>query len=195
MSDTDHDRSNQEFTYSSASHLADDDDGDESDAQDNRDIAHALSARLRGLSQPTLPDHRVLGSQHNHLEHQRKPLTYSSLPSTPVLPDPVIFPDTSSPLPQPLPPVVFDAPPFSLWDYLREELLATDFDSHQELKWERVSNFLSVPVAIEKVRSSSIPTYSRRTSPTLCKYIERIAYCASVDSAESNDKYEATSYN
>lgn len=41
--------------------------------------------------------------------------------------------------------------PFSLWDYLREELLATDFDSHQEQKWERVSNFLSMPVAMEKV--------------------------------------------
>ncbi|KAF8335752.1 eukaryotic membrane protein family-domain-containing protein [Cantharellus anzutake] len=41
--------------------------------------------------------------------------------------------------------------PFSLWDYLREELLATDFDSHQELKWERVSNFLNVPLAIEKI--------------------------------------------
>lgn len=41
--------------------------------------------------------------------------------------------------------------PFSIWDYLREELLATDFDSHQELKWERVSNFLNVPMAIEKV--------------------------------------------
>jgi hypothetical protein len=41
--------------------------------------------------------------------------------------------------------------PFSLWDYLREELLATDFDSHQELKWERVGNFLSIPLAIEKV--------------------------------------------
>jgi hypothetical protein len=44
------------------------------------------------------------------------------------------------------------AHPFSLWDYLREELLATDFDSHQELKWDRVSNFLSIPVAVEKVR-------------------------------------------
>ncbi|KAJ2919933.1 hypothetical protein MD484_g433, partial [Candolleomyces efflorescens] len=41
--------------------------------------------------------------------------------------------------------------PFSLWDYLREELLATDFDSHQEQKWERVSNFLSMPVAMEKI--------------------------------------------
>lgn len=43
------------------------------------------------------------------------------------------------------------AQPFSLWDYLREELLATDFDSHQELKWDRVSNFLNIPVAIEKI--------------------------------------------
>lgn len=41
--------------------------------------------------------------------------------------------------------------PFSLWDYLREELLATDFDSHQEMKWERVSNFLHVPFAVEKI--------------------------------------------
>ncbi|KIM31638.1 hypothetical protein M408DRAFT_317895 [Serendipita vermifera MAFF 305830] len=40
--------------------------------------------------------------------------------------------------------------PFSLWDYLREELLATDFDSHQEMKWERVSNFLNIPFAVEK---------------------------------------------
>jgi hypothetical protein len=47
-----------------------------------------------------------------------------------------------------------DDTPFSLWDYLREELLATDFDSHQELKWERVSNFLSIPFAIEKVFSA-----------------------------------------
>ena len=44
-------------------------------------------------------------------------------------------------------------PPFSLWDYLREELLSTDLDSHQELKWERVSNFLRVPLALERVRS------------------------------------------
>jgi hypothetical protein len=46
----------------------------------------------------------------------------------------------------------YEPPPFSLWDYLREELLATDFDSHQELKWERVSNFLNIPLAMEKVR-------------------------------------------
>jgi hypothetical protein len=42
-------------------------------------------------------------------------------------------------------------PPFYLWDYLREELLATGFDSHQELEWVRASGFLSIPVAVEKV--------------------------------------------
>ena len=80
------------------------------------------------------------------------PLTYASLPPTPILP---------SPPPSP-PPIVrnqvleHNQPLFSLWDYLREELLATDFDSHQELKWERVSNFLSIPLAMEKVRMSSL---------------------------------------
>ncbi|KAF8606126.1 DUF747-domain-containing protein [Ceratobasidium sp. AG-I] len=88
--------------------------------------------------------------------------TYTSLPSTPVLaatrPE---FPEvrkeaadltrpTSS---QQVEEHEDDLEPFSLWDYLREELLATDFDSHQELKWERVSNFLNVPVAIEKIVS------------------------------------------
>ncbi|OAX44130.1 DUF747-domain-containing protein [Rhizopogon vinicolor AM-OR11-026] len=75
------------------------------------------------------------------------PLTYASLPPTPILPSPPASP----------PPIVRgqeleqNQPLFSLWDYLREELLATDFDSHQELKWERVSNFLSIPLATEKI--------------------------------------------
>ena len=82
-----------------------------------------------------------------------RPLAYASLPPTPISPSPPLQP--TSPLSAPLPSfpsldAVYE-PPFSLWDYLREELLATDFDSHQELKWERVSNFLSMPVALEKV--------------------------------------------
>ena len=79
---------------------------------------------------------------------ESRPLIYASLPPSPI----------SSPT---LPPVRVPTfptsesqgyePPFSLWDYLTfEELLATDFDSHQELKWERVSNFLSIPLAMEK---------------------------------------------
>ncbi|KAK0559734.1 hypothetical protein OC844_004213 [Tilletia horrida] len=40
---------------------------------------------------------------------------------------------------------------YSLWDYLREEVSATDFDSTQEIKWERVSNFMAVPFAVEKI--------------------------------------------
>lgn len=76
--------------------------------------------------------------------------TYSSLPPTPISSSPP--PPSSNPeryrLLQDRSEVY--TRPFSLWDYLREELLATDFDSHQELKWDRVSNFLSIPVAIEK---------------------------------------------
>ncbi|CAE6468653.1 unnamed protein product [Rhizoctonia solani] len=82
--------------------------------------------------------------------------TYASLPSTPVLG--ATIPEFSKTTRQESldhhfasQPAV-DAPePFSLWDYLQEELLATDFDSHQELKWERVSNFLNIPIAIEKI--------------------------------------------
>ncbi|KAJ4483449.1 eukaryotic membrane protein family-domain-containing protein [Lentinula aciculospora] len=96
---------------------------------------------------------------HNHIFHphtDQVPLTYASLPPTPISRSP-------SPLPLPLSPTPAEyislrqqqqqkyQAPFSLWDYLREELLATDFDSHQELKWERVSNFLSIPLAMEKI--------------------------------------------
>ena len=82
--------------------------------------------------------------------------TYSSLPPTPIASSPP--PSTSNAERYRLPQKQSDifTPPFSLWDYLREELLATDFDSHQELKWERVSNFLSIPVAIEKVSALGI---------------------------------------
>ncbi|KAF8488406.1 eukaryotic membrane protein family-domain-containing protein [Gautieria morchelliformis] len=76
---------------------------------------------------------------------QTETKAYASLPPSPISPSP--------------PPSFLRSkgtlypPPFSIWDYLREELLATDFDSHQELKWERVSNFLSIPVALEKILS------------------------------------------
>ena len=78
-----------------------------------------------------------------------KLFTYSSLPPTPIASSPPLdtttFPDTPT-----KPPTSYQQP-FSIWDYLQEELLATDFDSHQEMKWERVSNFLNIPYAIEKV--------------------------------------------
>ncbi|KAL4078517.1 eukaryotic membrane protein family-domain-containing protein [Scleroderma yunnanense] len=80
-----------------------------------------------------------------------RPLAYTSLPPTPILPSPPASPPPDRrTLQEPQVSQMHD-PIFSLWDYLREELLATDFDSHQELKWERVSNFLSIPYAIEKV--------------------------------------------
>jgi hypothetical protein len=80
------------------------------------------------------------------------PLTYASLPPTPILPSPPASPPPTARRQE----LDQNQPLFSLWDYLWEELLATDFDSHQELKWERVSNFLSIPLAMEKVRMSSL---------------------------------------
>ncbi|TFK74057.1 DUF747-domain-containing protein [Pluteus cervinus] len=93
-----------------------------------------------------------------------RPLIYASLPPTPISRSPTVGPvKVDTPIPpltlnlEPEPEIAKEQvepepePPFSLWDYLREELLATDFDSHQELKWERVSNFLQIPVAMEKI--------------------------------------------
>ncbi|KDQ21929.1 hypothetical protein BOTBODRAFT_26332 [Botryobasidium botryosum FD-172 SS1] len=74
------------------------------------------------------------------------PKVYKSLPSSPIRSSTPTFTDETREEDK-------YTPPFSLWEYLREELLATDFDSHQELKWERVGNFLSVPVAVEKIIS------------------------------------------
>ena len=110
-----------------------------------------LRVPLMRLSDPApiLQDSRVF---HTLSPSEDEPLlTYSSLPPTPIPSSPP--PSTSNVERYRLPQKQSDVytPPFSLWDYLREELLATDFDSHQELKWERVSNFLSIPVAIEKV--------------------------------------------
>lgn len=93
-----------------------------------------------------------------HIFEERPLLTaYASLPPSPILrPRSVTPPPSISPIPQRytnVQPQEFQpgGAPFSLWDYLREELLATDFDSHQELKWERVRNFLNMPLAMEKV--------------------------------------------
>ncbi|KAF9643793.1 DUF747-domain-containing protein [Thelephora ganbajun] len=80
-----------------------------------------------------------------------KPFTYSSLPPTPITSSPPLD-TTAYPVIPTKSPTSYQQP-FSIWDYLQEELLATDFDSHQEMKWERVSNFLNIPYAIEKIVS------------------------------------------
>jgi hypothetical protein len=83
-----------------------------------------------------------------------KPFTYSSLPPTPIASSPPLH-TTTYPV-TPSKSSTSYQQPFSIWDYLQEELLATDFDSHQEMKWERVSNFLNIPYAIEKVTESAL---------------------------------------
>lgn len=99
----------------------------------------------------------VFSSVSNVFDKGPPPTAYASLPPTPIFPARTIEspPVPASPInlgfESDLPAQEPDDVPFSLWDYLREELLATDFDSHQEMKWERVRNFLSMPWAMEKV--------------------------------------------
>jgi hypothetical protein len=126
------------------------------------------------------PDSARTASSHHHIyrreEERRIPLVYSSLPSSPISTSP---PPHEASLELPISPTFppnlqsedVPTPPFSLWDYLREELLATDFDSHQELKWERVSNFLNIPLAMEKVRPFIRSTPELDSSNLLCQII------------------------
>ena len=106
----------------------------------------------------SLAEHRHRGrssSPTRRIFAERPPPTaYASLPPTPILPSRPITPPVATDFEPPKARSPSSDVPFSLWDYLREELLATDFDSHQELKWERVSNFLSMPWAMEKVCDS-----------------------------------------
>lgn len=121
---------------------------------DSSDVEELSPSSDQDAGPSNRPNHHLFRSNTG-----QRPMTYASLPPTPISPSPASRPSTPVSPESPLSPVsaAFSssldlvAPPFSLWDYLREELLATDFDSHQELKWERVSNFLSIPLAMEKV--------------------------------------------
>jgi len=127
-------------------------DGSESDDEDDRRERPSTAFDFRDTTRSLSPK-PLFGTD--------RPTGYSSLPPTPILrPQPETPPTPLSPLVSQFntpeqPKVHAQTVPFSLWDYLREELLATDFDSHQEQKWERVSNFLSMPWAMEKVSFSS----------------------------------------
>ena len=115
------------------------------------------------------------------------PTAYASLP-----PSPIQRPRSFTP-PPPVSPIhqryanvqrqeFQPGAPFSLWDYLREELLATDFDSHQELKWERVRNFLNMPLAMEKVSILSpvfIP-HTDRLHKSSARSLALDLFCASI---------------
>ena len=109
-------------------------------SQEDDGRGDAIRAKLGQPPRPR-PTHLLSSSKGSQNTY-----AYASLPSTPL-------PLLSPPATEDKPTFIADDPvPFSLWEYLREEVLATDFDSHQEMKWERVSNFLSVPLAVERVR-------------------------------------------
>lgn len=112
-----------------------------------------LSKRASESNLEALTDFSNAFREANLLQEERIPLTYASLPPSPITSSPPEHRHEPTPLVHAESLLREEAQLFSLWDYLREELLATDFDSHQELKWERVSNFLAIPLAMEKVRT------------------------------------------
>ncbi|ORX51242.1 DUF747-domain-containing protein [Hesseltinella vesiculosa] len=73
----------------------------------------------------------------------QSPLTLPPVCSPPLSPDPT-SPSTASTWVQHM-------PSMSFWDYLRDELTVSDFDSTQEIKRERITNFLAVPGSLEKL--------------------------------------------
>lgn len=121
----------------------------QADSQDTILPTHAMNIEDPPSFQGIFPS-----SVSNH-----KLFTYSSLPPTPIASSPPL--DATTYPVTPTKPLTSYQQPFSIWDYLREELLATDFDSHQEMKWERVSNFLNIPYAIEKVIQSTLFPFCR----------------------------------
>lgn len=96
-------------------------------------LRRAYSSRLR-QSQPT--------SDSEVVQHYEQEESASPRPSTPT---------TSSTRPRGLSNVGSRFLPASLWDYLQEEISASELDGSQETKAERVTNFFSVPMAVEKV--------------------------------------------
>lgn len=64
--------------------------------------------------------------------------------------------------------------PASLWDYLKEEIRATELDGSQEMKAERVTNFFAVPMAVERVRVSTCSETDRRSGSRLGLHFHQI---------------------
>lgn len=143
-------------------------DGDADESPPNESALELELDHTGGLSLTGLPSSEHLTSPPN---------VYVSLPSTPLQsprptskllpPDPVVATGRYNSTPdlhfRKTPKQSPDRPSqsrkvsqkerlFSIWDYLKSELVETEAEYHQEVRWERLENFLSVPLAVEKVR-------------------------------------------
>lgn len=68
---------------------------------------------------------------------------------------------------------------FSFWDYLRDEITVSDFDSTQEIKRERITNFFGVPGAIEKVWRMEAASFEQCSDRScfLCSIADGVRLC------------------
>jgi hypothetical protein len=122
-------------------------------------VAQLYECDLNGTRQPQWPrtPERTPSPEPRYQTHASTTSVDERFPVSPVSPvsedDTVKFsPSSPESGTSPLPP----QPPFSLFDHLKEEVLAHDLDGARELKSERIANFLAVPMAIEQVHRRSI---------------------------------------
>lgn len=122
-----------------------------------QEMRRASAGQVRDKPTPKLGPPMVASSKAKSPTAKQGP--FGTLPAVPLTPTTPATPRMPS-KPRPEPVIVEPASlaPFSLWEYLKEEVLATDFDSTQEMKWERVTNFVAVPWWVEKVGSRSAVT-------------------------------------
>lgn len=122
-----------------------------------QEMRRASAGQVRDKPTPKLGPSMVASSKAKSPTAKQGP--FAAVPAVPPTPTTPATPRIP-PKPRPEPVIVEPASlaPFSLWEYLKEEVLATDFDSTQEMKWERVTNFVAVPWWVEKVSSRSAVT-------------------------------------
>lgn len=124
------------------------------------DLSKMTLEELANVAKAARRNRQAVDANHDQTQ-ARQAIAGETPKAAPVNPNPaftgnngIVRPPTDVTAPPPADPVLVEAAalaPFSLWEYLKEEVLATDFDSTQEMKWERVTNFIAVPWWIEKV--------------------------------------------
>ncbi|KAG2178034.1 hypothetical protein INT43_003287 [Umbelopsis isabellina] len=101
----------------------------------SRDKENATPSDFSDISSASEPNSRLKSKQRSRSSISKLSTTAEKLPAEDIKDVPA------------------EKPSFSIWDYLQDELTASDFDSAQDLKRERVTNLLGVPGAVEKLMS------------------------------------------
>ena len=130
------------------------DDEEEDYPEANTTAREGLLAQPARIRQSRTASDTEAGARAQQQAREDTPVSRSPSPSSPgsaSVPTPSSPSQSMQPAPSASSPALRFLPA-SLWDYLNEELAASELDGSQELKAERVTNFFSVPMAVEQVR-------------------------------------------